>query len=230
MSNLSILDIETETRYILGSDTDEDSARIRRWLKQGYEFITAPNIYKHPELEHSETIALVAGAVQSTVAVWNAVELVRYYEEVLASVTAISMGWRLRPTSYRMLLDRALRIEGAPRRYAFRGNQFLLDRSVDTSTVGNGLLVAGYRKPAAIDWTDSNETTDIREEWDPLLALAGAMFGFTWKGEFEKAHGARDSLGRLVNDMTPIQTMSAADWEPEMQVESGNGMRRGRGR
>lgn len=236
MANLSLADLTLEVRYVLGSDTDETKERLRLWLKSGYEFITFPNIYPHLELEHSELVTLVAGNVQTTTALWNKVEMVRYYQEASGSVTATSPGWKLWPTSYRLLQSRHLLNEGEPRRYAFRGNSFLLDHSIDTATTGNGLLVAGYRKPADLDWTADDETTDLREEWDQILIYAAAMHGFTSKGQADRALAMREMVGRLINDMPPIQSMSAEDWEWEGVLVGGpgsreaGGMRRGRGR
>jgi hypothetical protein len=236
VANLTLLEIESEVQYNLGSDTDEESARIRRWIKSGYEFITFPNIYPHPELEHSETIALVAGSTQTTTALWNKVELVRYYQVPLASVATNQPGWRLHPTSFRMLEERNHLTEKEPRRYAFRANTFLLDAFVATGVTGNGLKVAGYRKPAALDYTSDTETTDLREEWDQILIYAATMHGFTSKGQTDKALGMREMAAKLINDMPPIQQLSAEDWDDEMSVSggpgsyAGGGMRRGRGR
>ena len=236
MSNLTVAELETEVRYCLGSDTDEESTRIRRWLKTSYEFVCNPAVYKHPELESTETLALIAGSSLTTSTVWNSVELVRYYQVPLASVATNQPGWRLGPTSFRMLQERSSLVQGEPRRYAFRANTFLWDRYVDTATVGNGVLIAGYERAPTVDFTDDSDTLPLREEWDQIVIYYASMHGFTAKGQTDRALGMREMAAKLTNDMPPIQGMSAEDWDDEMQVTGGpgdypsGGMRRGRSR
>lgn len=228
MGLLTVLEMETECRYILGGDEDEDSARIRRWLKFGYEFLCAPNIYEHPELETAEIIPLVAGNSQTTTTVWNKIEVVRFFDTAIAGLTNSSIGRRLRPTSIRRLNDRSQQVEGQPTRYAYYTNVLILDKIIAGSDVGKILMVFGRTRAPTINWANDAAVTTLREEWDQLIIMAGAMNGFNAKGLYEKAHGIRDSIGRLVNDMPQVQDMTADDWEDEMSVTGTYGSQRRR--
>jgi hypothetical protein len=222
---LTLDEAEDECRFMCGNDKDEDQPRVRRWLKFGLNYLCNPNVYRHPELEATENVTLVAGDVQTPTIVWNALEMVRFYDALTASVTFTTQGKRLQPTSMRMLLDRGIKVEGQPTRYAFHRNLLHLDRSVTTTDVGKCLRLEGMRKHRVLDLEADSETTDLRDDWDHLWVMAGAMFGFIWSAESGKAHGIRDSLGRLINDMPIVQDLSAVDWTDESSLESRDGMR-----
>jgi hypothetical protein len=235
MGLMTPAEVEAEVRYLLENDLDETQERVRLWIRFGYDFITAPNVYEHPELEDDELLALVAGTnVLATSITWARIDSVRFCDAPMASVTPETYGWRLRPTSERMLRSRSQLTQGQPRRYAFFQNELHFDRMIVASDAGKGIAVAGFRKPVALDFAMTllpsgayAPLSPLRSEWDQLLCLAAAMYGFVWKGLPEQAFNTRDVLARLINEMPRIQDMSAADFNDQMQLVTA-GMRRGR--
>jgi hypothetical protein len=228
MGDLTLDEAVEEVRYLCGNDKDEDTDRIKRWLKAGLNYITAPNVYRHPELEATETITLVAGDEQTPTLVWNAVEMVQFRDAAVASITATTRSYRLRPTSLRRLLDRSYKTEGQPRRYVFVRNTIITESTIGTSDTGKGLRLEGMCKHRALDYANGAEVTDLRAEWDDLWVMAGGMYGFIWAAESGKAHGLRDSLGRLINDFPIVQDLSAVDETDDATIEAPDPMRPGR--
>lgn len=209
------LSFETEVRFLLGGNTQDSSmpaARIHRLVNDAYDFVTQPyttksgGVFCHPELEHTEDVALVAGPAQTTTTVWRRILSVMWIESTHPTAPVSGdLRHALRPMDIDYAdLDNLH--TGRPALYSWFGNTFYLNAVAETSIVGHTFRVRGYRQPPLLTTTD---TTLIRREWDSIICKGAEYFGWLWLGQLDRAQFAKEDFAKLINEQAQAQHQSA---------------------
>ena len=224
MGQLTLAELEAETRQTLDDDQDTASTRVRLWLSWGYDFITRPNVHRHMELETSEDLTIGSSRILTPTITWRQIDYVEHW--LSAAPTETTTKRPIRPTRGRELARRGQFPQSQPGYYNYRSRLLYLDKVPDATTALETLRIWGVREPVAMDRTSDSWVTVLPRDWDPILTQAGAWFGWIGKHEMDRATEARAELGRLINEIAEVQDLSAEDTEEPMHVTGTVGMRR----
>ena len=201
-------EFRTRVRFKLDNRADVTDAQIDDWVNDAYDHVSRPNIFRHRELQTTQTIPLL-----TTVREYALSTDVDYIYTVFNSTE----GYGLLPRDLRSF-DRARISDRQPRFYDTWGSNLVLDSTPDSGSVGDNIVVRYWQTRTRLS---TNAATAIHERWDEII-----MWGATWRAwddlnNIDRADQARDNFARMINEIQDIQKIQGEDWgqssEPQIQ-------------
>lgn len=230
MGTLTLEQLRAELLFDLRNRTDTTTAngvsttRQDMWINAGYFWMTHPSVFRHRELQHRYTIALVNATNLYTftptpgltsVAI-TAIRSVAHVDATTDSPTATRT--KLFPKDEQWFQARSLTSGGPPRDYAVRGNSILVSPVPGTSEAGELLVVTAWREPAVLI---AGATTVLSTLWDEIVLLAARWRAELHLGYRELAEATKLDVVGLVNEYRDFEFLHGEDmdWQTEVRSE-----------
>lgn len=200
------------------------TTRQDMWLNAGYLHITHPSVFRHREMMHSYTIALVNGTQAYTfhptpgITAVNITAL-RSVAHVAAATDAPSaQRVKLIPKDEQWFQERTHN-SGAPRDYFIRGNTILLSPVPGPGEVGEVLVLSAWREPALLG---AGAVTVLSSLWDEIVLLAARWRAELHLGYRDLAEATKLDFVSLINEYANFETLHGEDWDwmTEIRTES----------
>ena len=212
MGTMTGTTMTTEVRYNLGNRQSggggPTDAQILRYINWAYNHVARPTIYRHRELQTTQTNTLVettAGYTLGTVPM------------AIFSVYNSTSEYKLSPRDIRVL-DNTPSTAGRPSYYAVWGNTLQTSPTCGEDNDGDTLTTRYWQAPTAI----TTGTTALRYEWDEVVVAGATWRGWIGLAEYERAMGAREHFGVLIQEVQDIMKIEGEDTGNVWEVEVGS--------
>ncbi len=198
--------------YDLDGREDILPARLDRWINYAYRFVCKPNVFRHRDLEVTETITLALDTTTYSIATLNARDLwnthnVTYFYG--ADTLPTTRSQRVSQVEQREIDDLSTRTTGRPRRYSIWADTLEVDRRPTAGEAGNLLRVRFWERPDKLVLDADN--TRIDEEWDEIIQAGAKWRAWAGLGILERAELAKEEFAEMVNDMPVLKRIDAED-------------------
>ena len=227
MGLLTLADFRDEVRFICGGISATSpawpAARLDRRINASYLWCSMPNHYRHPELETTEEITLVAATARYTPAnTYYMIHSVSHVDEAAAAVTDDDRRYKLDPVDWReqATIQRTAR---HPSHYSYWEGDIILTCVPDTASTGQVLEVSGYQQPDTM--TAVGEVTLLRPEWDEVITVGAEWRVWISLNEQDRAYEAKQNFGALVNEIADVRRLHAEEWGWSTGIDSPSYMR-----
>lgn len=214
MGALTETDFQSELVYMLDGRDDIVAARRLRWLNQTLLHVAMPSIYRHRELELTDSFALATDDIDYSITeatlgrkLWVLYDVFYIAGTSLTDVTL--RRERLQSVGMRKMDLITTRATGEPNKYALWGETLFTDTRPTASENGNLIALRGYWSPTLM--TSGGGSHELRAEWDEVI-LYGAQWR-AWKalGLVERAELAKEDFASMMNEITNQRRLDAED-------------------
>lgn len=214
MGTLTLEEFREELRLVCGgiqsTSTVWTAARLDRRINASYLWCSMPNHYRHPELEATEELVLVANTASYALTnTYYMIYGVDHAQAASGSVTDETRRTKLYPVDWREQMD-TLRPTSRPSEYSYWDEQIHLTSVPDTTSVGQVLEVHGYIQPDTLAL--AADTTLLKPEWDEIIVIGAEWRMWISLNEHDRAYEAKQNLGALVNEVADFRRLHAEEW------------------
>ena len=222
---MTLADFREDLRYSLGgaNTADYSTGWLDRRINQTYLWVSMPNHYRHPELEATEYLVLVADTAEyATANTYYMIYGVAHIEDDTNPPPVTARSNKLDPTDMRelMTIDRQ---ERQPRLYCYWNNEIVTASVPDTTSVGQLLEVRGYQQPDILGAVGT--ATVLKPEWDEIITKGAEWRGWSMLNEADRALEAKQEFGAMVNEIADVRRALAEDWGWQNQATGYTNMR-----
>ena len=229
-------EMRDEVRFNLASLTANEMADtvILRLVNQAYRRVSSPTVYEHRNLEATVHIAMVLddrtyGLAASDVSGYTVEPtLISAATKILAVPGAFHALTTTLPvtntTQSRLMrkvnvqeLDRGIRRQGAPRRFAIRGKELILDTFPTSVEVGQFVGLECRMQPTDLP----TGATLLDDEWDELVVAFATEAGWRKLNNFTAMHAWAGEAARLTRDVVEPAQVEGENIENRATVGSG---------
>lgn len=233
MGTLTLANFRAELLFDLKNRTDTASsdglstARQNTFLNAAYLHLTHPTIFRHREMQHTFTLALVNGTQAYTFSPTAGVNItgIRWVSQVEAATDdPTARRTKLRPKDEQWFQERSLSSGGAPRDYAVRANQILLSPVPGANEAGQVLVVGSWREPAVL--AADGDVTALSTLWDEILLLAARWRAELHLGYRELAEATKLDWVSLLNEYRDFEQLQGEDWDWQAEIRTESPMER----
>ncbi len=210
-------EIRDLVRFNLDNRSDLTDARVDGWINQTLLHVSKPEVYRHPQLETTELVTMVAGT--STYALANT--RTRFVEGVRN--TRALQGYQLLKKNKRWLRERVQDTLGRPSHYTTFGtlgveNNIQVWPTPDASWTDD-LEVEEYLVPVLL--TGDADPSPFSDDWDEILIAGGTWRGFRDLQKFVTADSYRETYANLVNELVGRDKLEALSDPIEYDLRTG---------
>ena len=212
MGTMTGATMTTEVRYNLGNRQSggggPTDAQILRYINWAYNHVARPTIYRHRELQATQTVTLADGTAGYTLTT---------VPMAIFDVRNSTDEYKLDPKAIRDIDDRPS-TSGQPRWYAVWGNTIQTSPTCGSADDGDTLTIRYWQAPTAI----TTGATALRYEWDEVIVAGATWRGWIGLAEYERAMGAREHFGVLIQEVVDILKIEGEDTGNVWEVEVGS--------
>lgn len=194
-----------DNRPDLDPGVPANEVMMNGWINDAYTHICDPKIYRHPAMQDTDLIALVAGT--RIYALNDDIWSIRFVRLVDGSNANIKT---LQPQSQQKILETTA-ATGEPSFYGRSENSIGVDTLPGASDVGKVMIVYYWKTPALLALDAS--TTDIAGRFDPGLLKFAAGYGWADQNQFERSDQCFALGAALVNDVGDVESQERMDDE-----------------
>ena len=197
MSSTTLATFRTRLKRKLLNRTDISDSDLDFWINDAYDHVSRPNVYRHREMNETQTIPLTA---TTTYALASDVD-------VVVSVFNDTQDYGLDPRDIEEFDRRNQTGTIRPTEYAIWETNLHLNGVPDSASVGDNLIVRYWQSITELS-TDSS-TTEIHRRFDEIIIAGAAWRGWDDLGNLERRDEAGDMFAKLMRETPQRESMTA---------------------
>ncbi len=209
MGLIDLAAMRAEVKFTLDNRQDMTSARLTQWVNWAYLHVANPKIYRHNELQATQSITLVAGT--DTYALADALF-------AIDSVSNTTHGHKLWPNTIDDF-DLSPQTTGSPRQYARWGRNLHLRSNPAAADAGDNIQVRYLAEPTVL--SGDTDLTVIDGIWDEVIIVGAVWRGWRALNRPDREEISRAAFAAQINDVKEVRDVEAEDdgyrFEPQVQ-------------